>query len=160
MKEAFKNSEDAFVKGSSETPKFEKALKDTERELRGTELELKNVKNAMQSSGKSTRAFRDILKATLSAEAITAGIRKLADTVKSFKNYIMGGIESAAGFGREMNAMSEKTGISTEMLQKFSAAAKMTEVDVETFTKSYSKSIKSMNSVDFNFKNLNSMRGV
>ena len=55
-----------------------------------------------------------------------------------------------------MSAMSEKTGISTEVLQKFSAA-KMTEGDVETFTKSYSKSIKSMSSVDFNAKNLSSM---
>ena len=157
LKEALKNSESAFGKGSTETKKFEKALKDAEQELSGTERELKNVENAMQNSGKSTRTFRDMLKANLSAQAITAGIKKLGETVKNFKNYIMGGIESAAGFGREMSAMSEKTGISTEVLQKFSAAAKMTEVDVETFTKSYSKSIKSMSSVDFNAKNLNSM---
>ena len=157
LKEALKNSESAFGKGSSETKKFEKALKDAEQELSGTERELKNVENAMQNSGRSTRTFRDMLKANLSAQAITAGIKKLGEAVKSFKNYIMGGIESAAGFGREMSAMSEKTGISTEVLQKFSAAAKMTEVDVETFTKSYSKSIKSMSSVDFNTKNLSSM---
>lgn len=157
LKEALKNSEGAFGKGSFETKKFEKALKDAEQELSGTERELKNVENAMQNSGKSTRTFRDMLKANLSAQAITAGIKKLGETVKGFKNYIMGGIESAAGFGREMSAMSEKTGISTEVLQKFSAAAKMTEVDVETFTKSYSKSIKSMSSVDFNAKNLSSM---
>ncbi len=157
LKEALKNSESAFGKGSSETKKFEKALKDAEHELQGTEKELKNVENAMQNSGNSSRTFRDILKANLSTQAITAGIRKLGEAVKSFKSYIMGGIESAAGFGREMSAMSEKTGISTEVLQKFSAAAKMTEVDVETFTKSYSKSIKSMSSVDFNAKNLSSM---
>lgn len=157
LKEALKNSESAFGKGSTETKKFEKALKDAEQELSGTEKELKNVETAMQNSGNSSRTFRDMLKANLSAQAITAGIRKLGETVKSFKSYIMGGIESAAGFGREMSAMSEKTGISTEVLQKFSAAAKMTEVDVETFTKSYSKSIKSMSSVDFNAKNLSSM---
>lgn len=157
LKEALKNSENAFGKGSNETKKFEKALKDAEQELSGTERELENVKLAMQGASNSTRTFKDTLKAILSAEAITAGIRKLGETVKNFKNYIMGGIQSAAGFGREMSAMSEKTGISTEVLQKFSAAAKMTEVDVETFTKSYSKSIKSMSSVDFDAKNLNSM---
>lgn len=75
LKEALKNSESAFGKGSTETKKFEKALKDAEQELSGTERELKNVENAMQNSGKSTRTFRDMLKANLSAQAITAGIK-------------------------------------------------------------------------------------
>lgn len=95
-----------------------------------------------------------MLKANLSAQAITAGIRKLGEAVKSFKSYIMGGVESAAGFGRKMSAMSEKTGVSTETLQKFSAVPKMTGVDVETLTKSYSKSIKSVSAVDLDTKSL------
>lgn len=57
LKEALKNSENAFGKGSVETKKFEKALKDAEQELSGTERQLKNVETAMQNSGRSTRAF-------------------------------------------------------------------------------------------------------
>ena len=111
----------------------------------------------MQTSGQSTRTFGDMLKANLSAQAITAGLSKIAQSAKDFGNYLMGGVKSAASFGREMSAMSEKTGISSEVLQKFSMAAKMTEVDVETFTKSYSKSIKSMSKVDFDAKSLNAI---
>lgn len=157
LKEALETSKNAFGKGSEETKKFEKALANAEQELKGTETELKKVDNAMQNSSKSTKTFGDMLKANLSAQAISAGIKKLADSAKNLGNYIMGGVKSASSFGREMSAMSEKTGISTVVLQKFSAAAKMTEVDVETFTKSYAKSIKSMNAVDFNAKNLNAM---
>jgi septal ring factor EnvC (AmiA/AmiB activator) len=142
--EALDNSKKAFGDGSHEAKKFEQALSAAETELKETQKDLKNVDTAMQNTGKSTKTFGDTLKANLTSEAIIAGLKKIKDAVKGVGSYVLGAVKNAASFGRGMSAMSEKTGISTEVLQKFSAAARITEVQIETFTKAYSKSIKSM----------------
>ena len=144
LKNALENSKNAYGKNSNEAKKLEKALSDAEGELKNTEHELTNVKTAMNNASHSSRTFKDTLKAMLSAEAITTGIRKLTSTFKDLKNYISDGVKSAANFGSEVSKLSRRTGISSETIQKFKAAARMTDVDVETFTKAYTRSIKAM----------------
>jgi ABC-type transporter Mla subunit MlaD len=155
--DALENSKKAFGVGSDETKKFEKALSDAQSELKGTQSELKNVGTAMENTGKSSKTFGDVLKANLTAQAITEGLKKVKDAVKGVGTYVLGAIKSSADFGHEMKTMAEKTGVSSEVLQKFNAAAKVTEVSVEDFARAYAKSIKSMNSVNFDAKNLNAI---
>jgi hypothetical protein len=83
-------------------------------------------------------------KSELNGHAITEGLKKVKDAVKGVGTYVLGAIKSSADFGHEMKTMAEKTGISSEVLQKFNAAAKVTEVSVEDFAKLYAKSIKSI----------------
>lgn len=146
LQDALETSKNAFGKNSDETKKWQEALDGAEKELSDTEKELKNVDTQMQTASKSTHTFGDMLKASLTAEAITAGVKKLADGFKSIGNYMMNAISSASEYGKEISLMSEKTGISTETLQKFKAATRTTGVDVEQFTSTLAKSIKSMNS--------------
>jgi len=146
LKDAMDTSKKAYGENSDETKKWEAALNSAEKELTDTEKELKNVDAQMQNASKSTSTFGDMLKASLTAEAITAGIKKLGEGLKSVGNYMMDAIKDASEYGKEISLMSEKTGISTETLQKFKAATKTTGVDVEQFTSTLAKSIKSMNS--------------
>lgn len=146
LKTALENSKNAYGKNSAETKRLEKALSDAESEMRSTERELGNVKNAMVGAGKESRTFGEMLKANLTSEAIVSGLRQVGESLKGLKNYITDGVKSAASFGKEISKLSRKTGISADTIQKFKAASKMTDVDVETFTKAYARSIKSMSS--------------
>ena len=70
----------------------------------------------------------------------------LGDSIKDVGKYMSDAITGAAAYGKEISLMSEKTGVSTENLQKFQAAARTTGVDVDTFTSTLARSIRSMNS--------------
>lgn len=59
------------------------ALDDAGKELDGAGKETKNLGNEMDETGKKTSVFGDVLKATLAAEAIKAGVTAIIDMVKS-----------------------------------------------------------------------------
>lgn len=126
--------------------KWETALNSAEKELSGTEQELKNVDNQMQASTKTTSTFGDTLKAVLAADIIKKGVKEITGSIEDIGKYMSSAITGAASFGREISLMSEKTGISTENIQKFNATARVTGVSIDTFTSTLARSIRSMNS--------------
>lgn len=146
LRAALEKSGNAFGKDSEQTKKFEKALAGAEKELSNTKIQLKNVEIAANSAGKSTKTFGDILKANLSAQAISAGFSKIIGAVKNVGKYIQNSAKNAANFGYEISKMAKKTGLSTEQIQKLRAVAKNTGVDLEIVAKSYLKLIQAMNS--------------
>jgi chromosome segregation ATPase len=146
LQDALETSKSAFGENSDETKKWQNALNSAEKELNGTQQELKNVDNQMQSTSKSTSTFGEALKAILAADVIKSSVKMLGDSIKDVGKYMSDAITGAAAYGKEISLMSEKTGVSTENLQKFQAAARTTGVDVDTFTSTLARSIRSMNS--------------
>lgn len=95
LKDTLEKSKSAFGENSTEAQKWQQALNSAEQEVDGTKKELQNLDREMQNASKSTSTFGDMLKASLTAEAITAGIKKLGDGLKSVGKYMLDAISSA-----------------------------------------------------------------
>ena len=76
-----------------------KALDGAEKELSDTGKETKNLGNEMDETGKKTSIFGDVLKVSLAADAIKAGLSAIVDMVKAVgtavKDYISEGSQMA-----------------------------------------------------------------
>ena len=94
--------------------------------LRATSEQFKEMGNSLTSAGQAMRGL------SMAAAAVVASIG--AATVKS------------AAWADDINTMSKVYGIGTQELQKYSLAADLVDVSVETIAKSHSKLTKQMNS--------------
>ena len=92
--------------------------------LKAASEQVKEVGNRLTSAGEAMRGV------SMAAAAVTAAIGAL--TVKSGK------------WADDLNTMSKVYGISTGELQKYSAAAELVDVDVETIAKSHLRLTKAM----------------
>lgn len=94
--------------------------------LRATSEQFKEMGNSLTSAGQAMQGL------SMAAAAVVASIG--AATVKS------------AAWADDINTMSKVYGIGTQELQKYSLAADLVDVSVETIAKSHSKLTKQMNS--------------
>lgn len=92
--------------------------------LKAASAQVKELGNKLTSAGEAMRGV------SMAAAAVTAAIGAL--TVKSGK------------WADDLNTMSKVYGISTGELQKYSAAAELVDVDVETIAKSHLRLTKAM----------------
>lgn len=128
-------------KNSAEYRKLQREIAETESKLKTFEGELRAIGNVNlraasvqfeQMGNKLESAGRAMQGLSMAAAAVVAAIGAL--TVKSGK------------WADDINAMSKVYHIGTGELQKYSAAADLVDVDVETIAKSHTKLEKSMSS--------------
>lgn len=126
-------------KNSAEYRKLQREIAETESKLKTFEGELRAIGNVNlraasvqfeQMGNKLESAGRAMQGLSMAAAAVVAAIGAL--TVKSGK------------WADDINTMSKVYHIGTEELQKYSAAADLVDVDVETIAKSHTKLEKSM----------------
>lgn len=126
-------------KNSEEYRKLQREIIETESKVKTFEGQLRKIGNVkLQATAAQVKAVGDKLTAagnamrgiSTAAAAVTAAIGAL--TVKSGK------------WADDLNTMSKVYGISTGELQKYSAAADLVDVDVETIAKSHIKLEKTM----------------
>ena len=126
-------------KNSAEYRKLQREIAETEAKLKTFEGELKAIGNVNlraasaqfeQMGNKLESAGRSMQGLSMAAAAVVAAIGAL--TVKSGK------------WADDINTMSKVYHIGTGELQKYSAAAELVDVDVETIAKSHTKLEKSM----------------
>lgn len=128
-------------KNSEEYRKLQREIIETESKLKHFEGELKSIGNVnlralgeqfKEVGGKIEKAGQSLQEISAAAAAVTAAIGALA--VKSGQ------------WADDLNTMSKKYSLGTGELQKYSAAAELVDVDVETIAKSHLKLEKSMSS--------------
>ncbi len=128
-------------KNSAEYRKLQREIAETESKLKSFEGELRAIGNVNlraasvqfeQMGNKLDSAGRAMQGLSIAAAAVVAAIGAL--TVKSGK------------WADDINTMSKVYHIGTGELQKYSAAADLVDVDVETIAKSHTKLEKSMSS--------------
>lgn len=126
-------------KNSEEYRKLQREIIETESKLKHFEGELKSIGNVnlralgeqfKEVGGKIEKAGQSMQEISAAAAAVTAAIGAL--TVKSGQ------------WADDLNTLSKKYHIGTGELQKYSAAANLVDVDVETIAKSHTKLEKSM----------------
>lgn len=128
-------------KNSEEYRKLQREIIETESKLKHFEGELKSIGNVnlralgeqfKEVGGKIEKAGQSLQEISAAAAAVIAAIGAL--TVKSGQ------------WADDLNTMSKKYSLGTDELQKYSAAAELVDVDVETIAKSHLKLEKSMSS--------------
>jgi len=87
------------------------ALQNTENELKKTDGELQNVGKSAEDTGKKTSVFGDVLKATLTADAIKAGLKAIVDGIKAIgsavSNYINEGSDMATSAAENQTKLTQ-----------------------------------------------------
>lgn len=106
-------------------------ISDTTKQLRDQSGELKELKEALSKVSDAGKELATEI-AAVGAAAVAA-----AAAVFAFVN-------DAAAWADDMNTMSQKTGLSTDALQKFAYASELIDVDVSTLTGSLTKLNKAM----------------
>lgn len=127
----------------SNTAKMADAVKSTNAEADAVE---EFGKEAEESGGKSLK-LGDIIKANLISDAIKGGLTALVDGFKAIGSAMGECLTAGAEYADNILTLSAQTGLSTDTLEKYNAVAELTDVSMETLTKSMAKNIKSMSSV-------------
>lgn len=123
--EAYRRVQREIVEAESKLKTFNAELRKVGQvNLRAMSEQFKDMGNKLTSAGQAMRGI------STAAAAVTAAIGAL--TVKSGK------------WADDMNTMSKVYSISTKDLQKYSAAAELVDVDIETIAKSHTKLEKQM----------------
>lgn len=117
--------------------KNEKATDDLGDEVDDLGKDLKETENKALS-------FGDVLKANLASEAIVGGVKMLASGIKNVASGVVNLSKEATGYADEMITLSAQTGIATDKLQEFNYMQELTDVSVDTITKTMAKQTKSM----------------
>lgn len=126
-----------------------------QREIIATETELKNL---TKEASKTTSAFDKIKDAT---DKVAKGAQAVAQKTKALSaaGAAVGGGLIAAGAGAiksadDLATLSARTGLSTDMLQKFAYASDMVDVSVEELSGAVSKMKKNMGDAPEKFEAL------
>lgn len=140
LKEALKKMDDSGISSESEEyRRFQRELIETESKLKTFKAQLKEVGNVNLRA--ASEQFKEM------GNKLTAAGEKLKG-VSMAAGAVVGAFGAAAvksgSWADDINTMSKVYGIGTRELQKYSAAAKLVDVDVETIAKSHVKLEKSM----------------
>ena len=123
--EAYRRVQREIIETESKLKTFEGQLRKIGNvNLQAMSEQFKDMGNKLESAGRSMQGL------STAAAAVTAAIGAL--TVKSGK------------WADDMNTMSKVYGVGTDELQKYSAAAELVDVDVETIARSHVKLTKAM----------------
>ncbi|BED92978.1 MAG: phage tail protein [Candidatus Paraimprobicoccus trichonymphae] len=175
LKEALKSSSEEYGENDKKTQGWQISLNKAEADLIKMEKELGNNEKALDEAGKATDensesldefskseveagkqtlTLGDLIKANLISDAIISGIKAIGSAIVDMANNMKECIVSAAAYGDNIQAMSVKTGVSTQALQEYSAISELVDVDLNTMTNSMSKQIKSMSDASNGSKNM------
>ena len=165
------DTDDRLSNGGKSSEELAKGLDNAGKNVESFDKNLKDTGSGaaelggkLDDTGKQASVFGDVLKASLSADAIKAGLKGIADAVGGIASAAADGLKALGDLGMKaagalvnasMSGMqyadnimetSTKTGLAADTLQAYSYAADMVHVSVETMTGSMAKNIKSMTS--------------
>lgn len=162
QKSAEVNGEDAnaTLKLKEQLAKAEKGLSDLEKKTVGatdetkefgktadsTSTDVKELGEKEEDASKKTSRFGDVLKASLLADALKAGLKALANGVKKVADYFVDATKNAADYSDEILELASTTSMSTDALQEYKYMAPLIDTELNTITGSLTKLTKSMSS--------------
>lgn len=148
------NAEADVIKTKKAIDDNNSAMKDLDNATDKNADSMKDFEKAERSAGDQTLKLGDLIKANLISDAIKSGLVGLANGVKSVANSMTSAIANGTSYADEILTLSAQTGIATEELQEYKAVAELTDVPLETITKSMSKMTKSLESNEDKYKKL------
>ena len=165
LKEALEKAKNETGDNSETTKKWQTELNNAQAELNTLNRKVSDNADAMkeaeqgtkeeadavedfgkeaEKSGEKALSLGDIIKANLISDAIKGGLSALADGFKAIGSAMGDCLTAGASYADNLLTLSAQTGLSTDTLEKYNAVAELTDVSLETLTKSMSKNLKSM----------------
>ena len=165
LAEALEKSKAETGENSAQTNDWQIKLNNAKAELNKLNREVENNTKAMddavkqtneeadaiedfgeeaEKSGEKSLKLGDIIKANLISDAIKGGLQALANGFKAIGSAMSESLSAGAAYADNILTLSAQTGLSTDTLEKYNAVAELTDVSMETLTKSMAKNIKSM----------------
>ena len=161
LKQALEDSKKETGEYSDTTKKWQTALNNAEAELNKLDKELddntKSIKDfdkSTKEAGEGTLKLGDLIKANLISDVIKSGLTAIANGIKSIGSAMSSALVSGASYADSIITLSAQTGIATDQLQEYQAVAELTDVPLETITKSMAKMTKSLESNEEKYKSL------
>lgn len=154
LKEALESAKKETGENSTTTKKWQTQLNDAQAELNKMNRELGNSSANLKEVGENTLKLGDLIKANLISDAIKGGLSAIANGIKSIGNAMSSALVDGASYADNIITLSAQTGIATDQLQEYQAVAELTDVPLETITKSMAKMTKSLESNEEKYKSL------
>lgn len=124
----------------------QRELEQSEKGLKGLDKSTDDLTDSMEDAEKQTRSWGDVMKGSLAAEAVKAGLKKLVDLAKQMASAVWDATKAGMAYADEMLTMESVTGLSTKTLQEYRYMADAVDVDLNTITGSLTKVTSSMKS--------------
>ena len=122
----------------------EQLMKQEEEAVRKGYKSFDEMAEAEKKAQQETLTLGDIIKANLISDLIKSGLSALANGFKAIGSAMGDCLADGAAYADNLLTLSAQTGLSTDTLEKYNAVAELTDVSMETLTKSMAKNIKSM----------------
>ncbi len=129
---------------NKEISKNEKYLKEAKASTDQTATSIDRFGKEVKSAGNEAEKAGEKFKINLKSAAVIAGVTALAASIKNVSEELVDLVKNTAAYADDILTMSAQTGIATDTLQELNYMQELTDVSLETTTKSMAKQIKSM----------------
>ena len=146
--------ESAAMYGESDarTMKWQEAVHNATATLNKMESELARVDNgvddatdSLEEAGDAATNWADVMKGSLCADMVKAGIQKMVDLVKSAATAFWDASKAGAAYADEILTLATTSGLAVDTLQEYRYMSDLVDVSVDTITGSLTKLTSSMN---------------
>lgn len=165
LKRALENAKNIYGENDTKVDQWQQSLNDAQAELykltdevkknqrylaeakdstTGCAKSIDNYGKEVTEAKENTEIFGEVLKANLASEAIVNGVKDLASGIKEVSSSMVGTVKDTAAYADDILTMANNTGIATDTLQELKYMQELTDVSLETITKSMQKNIRSM----------------
>ena len=153
LEKGLRDSTQKYGEADEKTLKWQEAvhnatakLNTMEGQLRDVDKEVDETGDSMEDAGKKTKGWADVMKGQLLADAVKAGLSKLADLAKSAATAMWDASQAGAAYGDKILTLQSTTGLNTDTLQEYKYMADLVDVSLDTVAGSLSKLTRSMSS--------------
>lgn len=152
IKTALEFSAKAYGENDTRTLKWEKAMHEAtaslanmENQLDDTENEVDDMGDSMEEAEKSTMSWAEVMKGSLLADALKAGLRVLKEAIQAVGEALKSAVIDGAAYGDEILTLAATTNLSVKTLQEFKYMEDMIDVSLDTVAGSLTKLTRNMN---------------
>ncbi|MDD3393782.1 MAG: hypothetical protein PHG19_03960 [Anaerotignum sp.] len=145
------NAQNAYNRQVTAVNRLQTQINSTTTEMNRMQTEMRQLGGSaddlsgdLGETERSASTLSDVFKGSLAAGIATAGIKALADGLKSLVGALKDTVVGTAQYADDIATLSVQTGISTDKLQEYNYMTGLADVELETITGSMSKLTKNM----------------
>ena len=152
LEKGLRESAQMYGEADTRTMKWQQAvheataqLNNMEKELNGVDKAVDETSDSMADAGQAAKGWADVMKGQLLADAVKAGLSKLAELTKQVMSAMWEASKAGAAYADDIQTMAAVTGLSTQKLQEYKYMADLVDVSLDTITGSMTKLTSAMN---------------
>lgn len=152
LEEGLEASARKYGEADTKTMKWQQAVYDAtaalakmENELSDSDNKVDEVADSLDNAYQSTAGWADVMKGSLLADAVKAGLSFIKDAVSGIASATLDASKAGAAYADDILTMATVTGLSTDTLQEYKYMVGLADVELNTITGSLSKMTKNMN---------------